>query len=99
MASRGPAQPARAFRRGLYHRRMAIIFGLQLLAIVVVCLMGFYDVAPMGAVLLLIVIISALAWFAAHRQWAPVSRLARAVSGWDEQSQSTGLDGWRPDQI
>ncbi|WP_109124560.1 HAMP domain-containing sensor histidine kinase [Dyella sp. C11] len=96
MASRGNAQPARAFRRGLYHRRMAIIFGLQLLAIVIVCLMGFYDVAPLGAVLPLIVIISVLSWLAARRQWAPVSRLAQAVSAWDEQS---GLDGWRPDQL
>ena len=97
MASRGTAQPARAFRRGLYHRRMAIIFGLQLLASVIVCLMGFYNVAPVSAVLVLIVIISALSWFAARRQWAPVSRLAQAVSDWDEQS--TGLDGWRPDQL
>jgi two-component system, OmpR family, sensor histidine kinase QseC len=99
MASRGSAQPARAFRRGLFHRRMAIIFGLQLLAIVIACLMGFFDVAPMGAVLALIVIISVLAWLAARRQWAPVSRLAQAVSGWDERTQSTGLDGWRPDQL
>lgn len=97
MASRGSAQPARAFRRGLYHRRMAIIFGLQLLAIVIVCLMGLYNVAPVSAVLVLIVIISALSWFAARRQWAPVSRLAQAVSDWDEQP--TGLDGWRPDQL
>lgn len=97
MASRGSSQPARAFRRGLYHRRMAIIFGLQLLAIVIVCLMGFYNVAPLSAVLVLIVIISVLSWFAARRQWAPVSRLAQAVSDWDEHS--SGLDGWRPDQL
>ena len=97
MASSGSSQPARAFRSGLFHRRMAIIFGLQLLAIVVVCLMGAYDVAPLGAVLLLIVIISALAWFAVRLQWAPVSRLARAVNDWDEQSP--GLEGWRPDQL
>lgn len=90
--------PARTFRRGLFHRRMAIIFGLQLLAIVIVCLMGFFDVAPLGAVLTLIVIITVLSWLAARRQWAPVSRLARAVSDWDEQAAS-GLDGWRPDQL
>jgi len=97
MASRGSGQPVRGFRHGLYQRRMAIIFGLQLLAIVIVCLMGFYDVAPMGAVLVLIVIISVLSWLAARRQWSPVSRLARAVSDWNEQS--SGLDGWRPDQL
>jgi len=85
------------FRRGLYHRRIAIIFGLQLLAIVIVCLMGFYDVAPLGAVLAVIVIVSVLSWFAARRQWAPVSRLAQAVSDWNEQAN--GLDGWHPDQL
>lgn len=97
MTSRGTAQPAQMFRRGLYHRRIAIIFGLQLLAIVIVCLMGFYDVAPLGAVLAVIVIVSVLSWFAARRQWAPVSRLAQAVSDWNEQSSD--FDGWRPDQL
>ncbi|WP_199096699.1 HAMP domain-containing sensor histidine kinase [Dyella sp. ASV21] len=97
MSSRGSAQSAQVFRRGLFHRRLAIIFGLQLTAMVVVCLMGLYDIAPVGAVLLLIVIISALAWLAARQQWAPVSRLARAVSDWDEQS--TDLQGWRPEQL
>ncbi|WP_430388152.1 sensor histidine kinase [Dyella sp. 20L07] len=97
MASRGSAQSGRVFHRGLFHRRLAIIFGLQLLAMVIVCLMGLYDVAPVGAVLVLIVIISVLAWLAARQQWAPVSRLARAVSDWDEQSLD--LDGWRPDQL
>lgn len=97
MASRGPARPARLLKRGLFHRRLAIIFGLQMLAVVVVCLMGVYNVAPVEAVLLLIVIISVLAWLAARRQWSPVSRLARAVSDWDEQSPD--LDNWRPDQL
>lgn len=97
MASRGSAQSARMFRRGLFHRRLASIFGLQLLAVVIACLMGFYDVAPAGAVLALIVIVSVLAWLAARRQWAPVSRLAQAVSDWDEQKPD--LSGWRPDEL
>ena len=97
MASRDSSQPAGVFRRGLFHRRLTIIFGLQLLAIVIVCLMGLYDVAPTGAVLVLIVIISALAWLAARRQWAPVSRLAQAVSDWDEQSPD--LDSWQAEQL
>ncbi|AIF47223.1 sensor histidine kinase [Dyella japonica] len=97
MTSRGSAQPGRAFRRGLYQRRLAIIFGLQLLAIVVACVLGFYDVMPKVAALAFIVLISGLSWLAARRLWVQVSRLARAVSDWDEQS--TGLDGWRPDQL
>ncbi|RAO75577.1 sensor histidine kinase [Dyella jiangningensis] len=97
MASRGTAQPASTLGRGLFHRRLAIIFGLQLLAVMIVCLMGVYNVAPVGAVVALIVIISALAWLAAWHQWSPVARLARAVSGWDEGSSD--LNGWRPDQL
>ena len=97
MASRGSAQPARAFRRGLYQRRLAIIFGLQLLANLVVCLFAYYDIVPISVVPVLVVIISGLSWLAARRLWNQVSRLARAVSDWDEQS--TGLDGWRPDQL
>ncbi|WP_114238629.1 HAMP domain-containing sensor histidine kinase [Dyella sp. C9] len=97
MASRGSAQSVKASQRGLFHRRLAIIFGLQMLAVVIVCLMGLYDVAPVGAVVVLIVIISVLSWLAARRQWAPVSKLAQAVSDWDEQSLD--LDGWRPDQL
>ncbi|MHA6204424.1 sensor histidine kinase [Dyella soli] len=77
---------------------MAIIFGLQLLAIVITCLMGIYNVAPVGAVLTLIVIISALAWFAVRRQWAPVRRLARAVSHWEEDL-SPDLSHWHPDKL
>jgi len=38
-----------------------------------------------------------LSWLAARRQWAPVSRLAQAVSDWDEQASA--LDSWRPDQL
>jgi two-component system sensor histidine kinase QseC len=97
MASRGSTQPAQIFRRGLFHRRIAIIFGLQLLAVVIACVMGFYDVAPASAVLILIVIVSVLAWLAARREWAPVSRLAQAVSDWDEQSPD--LRGWHPDEL
>ncbi len=97
MTSRGTAQPARMLKRGLFHRRLASIFGLQLLAVVIVCLMGLYNVAPVEAVLVLIVIISVLAWLAARRQWSSVSQLARAVSDWDEQSLD--LNGWRPDQL
>jgi len=97
MSSRSSAQSARAFRRGLFHRRLAIIFGLQMLAVVIVCLIGLYNVAPMSAELALIVIISLLSWLAARRQWAPIRRLARAVRGLD--AQSPDLNGLRPDQL
>lgn len=78
--------PDAAFRRGAFHRRLVLIFGLQLAAMVIACLMGFYDVAPPAAVLALIVIVSVLAWLAARRQWRPVSALARVLGAWNEQS-------------
>ncbi|HET6552851.1 MAG TPA: HAMP domain-containing sensor histidine kinase [Dyella sp.] len=81
----------------MFHRRLAIIFGLQMMAVVIVCLMGLYNMAPVSAVVVLIMIISVLSWLAARRQWAPVSRLARALSDWDEQSQD--INGLRPEQM
>lgn len=86
-----------AFRRGAFHRRLVLIFGLQLVAVVIACLMGFYDVAPPFAVLALIVITSVLAWLAARRQWQPVSALARVISGWNEQQPD--LDSLEPQRL
>jgi two-component system, OmpR family, sensor histidine kinase QseC len=63
-----------------------LIFGMHLVAVVLVCLMGFYDVAPFGAVLAVIVIVSALAWLAAERVWRPVSLLAHLIGSWNEGS-------------
>jgi two-component system, OmpR family, sensor histidine kinase QseC len=78
-----PTQRAVSLRGGL-HRRLLLIFGLQLVAIVLACLMGYYNVAPVGAVLALIVVVSALAWLAAQRVWRPISRLAQLVGNWHE---------------
>ncbi|GAB2592771.1 hypothetical protein GCM10027066_34560 [Dyella jejuensis] len=61
-----------------------LIFGMQLVAVVVACLMGYYNVAPASAVLLLIVIVSALAWLAAERSWRQVRKLAQWVGDWKE---------------
>jgi two-component system, OmpR family, sensor histidine kinase QseC len=91
-----PARRALYWRGGL-HRRLLLIFGLQLAAIVLACLMGYYDVAPVGAVLVLIVIVSALAWLAALRTWRPVSALAKMVDDWHEGQ--TELLFLRPDDL
>ena len=74
-----------------------LIFGMQLLAVVVACLMGYYDVAPAGAVLLLIVIVSGLAWLAAQRVWRPVSMLAQLIGSWDEGHGN--LDALQPNRL
>jgi signal transduction histidine kinase len=94
---RGTSSSTAAFRRGAFHRRLVLIFGLQLVAVVIACLMGFYDVAPPFAVLALIVIVSVLAWLAARRQWEPVSALARVLGGWDERKPD--LDALRPERL
>lgn len=73
-------------RQGAFYRTTALIFGLQAIALIAVCLMGIYDVAPPAAVVLVIVIISSLAWLAAHRQWHPIRDLVRALSLWDDQT-------------
>ncbi|MEO7067885.1 MAG: HAMP domain-containing sensor histidine kinase [Rhodanobacter sp.] len=69
----------------LFRRRNAWVFGLQFIAVIVVCVMGVYDVAPPAAVVLVIVISTLLAWFATGRSWRPVRLLARIVSRWDTQ--------------
>lgn len=84
MTKEGSPNQRAAFVRGGLHRRLLLIFGLQLVAIVLACLMGYYDVAPVGAVLLLIVIVSTLAWLAAQRVWRPVRTLAQLVGSWNE---------------
>lgn len=81
---------------GAFHRRLALIFGLHLLGVVVCVMLGVYDVAPPLAVLVLLAIISALAWLAARRQWRPVGRLARVIDAWDKEPD---LDALAPTQL
>ncbi|MET0329964.1 MAG: HAMP domain-containing sensor histidine kinase [Dyella sp.] len=85
------------FAAGAYRRRLALVFGLQLAAVAITCLMGIYNVAPLAAVLALIVITSVLAWFAALREWRPISELAKIVNGWNEEAPD--LDSLLPDHL
>ena len=89
MISKGDA--ASTFRAGAFKRRIARVFGLQLAAVVIVCLMGFYDVAPPIAVFVVVVIVLALGWMATQREWAPVSALAAMMSNWDETQANPDL--------
>jgi two-component system sensor histidine kinase QseC len=84
--------PAPTFRVGAFHRRLALIFGLHLLGVAISVMLGFYALAPLAAVLVLIAVISILAWFAARHEWQPVSRLANVVNGWDEKPDLGGLE-------
>jgi len=69
---------------GAFRRHTAWVFGLQFLAVAIVCVMGIYDVAPLAAVIAVIVITTVLAWLAMQRAWRPVSALARLVNGWGD---------------
>lgn len=92
------APPARAIRaRGGFQRRLLLIFGMQLVAVAVVCLMGYYNVAPASAVLLLIVIVSMLTWLAMERAWRQVSTLAQWVGNWKEGQAD--LSALQPDHL
>jgi signal transduction histidine kinase len=78
-------------RAGAFHRRLALIFGLHLLGVLVCVMLGLFGVAPPVAVLVLLVVVSALAWLAARREWRPVGRLARVVNAWDERPDLEAL--------
>ncbi len=79
---------APAFRVGAFHRRLALIFGLQLLGMAICVLLGAYEVAPLAAVLVLIAIISALAWLATRLEWRPIRALAQILNRWDDRSST-----------
>jgi signal transduction histidine kinase len=78
-------EPAATFRVGAFRRRIAWVFGLQFLAVAIICVMGIYDVAPLTAVIAVIVITTILAWSATRRGWLPVRALARIINRWDGQ--------------
>lgn len=78
-------------RAGTFRQRIAWVFGLQFVAVVIILLMGLYNVAPLPAVVALIVFTTLLAWLAMRREWRPVRALARVVSRWDaSQSREHG---------
>ncbi len=77
-----------AFPHGAFRRRVAWVFALQSLVIVIVSLMGAYDVAPLLAVLTVVLITTVMAWLAVRHEWRVVRRLARMVGR---------LDGHAPD--
>jgi signal transduction histidine kinase len=78
-------KPVATFRVGAFRRRIAWVFGLQFLAVAIICVMGIYNVAPPIAVIAVIVITTTLAWFATRRGWLPVRALARIINRWDGQ--------------
>lgn len=73
------------FRAGAFKRRIAWVFGLQLVAVLIICVMGFYNVAPWQAVIVVILITTILAFLATQREWGPIRSLARLMNGWNDE--------------
>ncbi|WP_108470835.1 sensor histidine kinase [Rhodanobacter thiooxydans] len=85
------------FRVGAFRRRVAWVFALQFLIVVIVCILGIYNVAHTAVVIAVIVLTTAFAWLALRREWRPVRTLARMVNRWDGQQldpESLNLDQW-----
>jgi signal transduction histidine kinase len=78
------ATNAITFRVGAFKRRIAWVFGLQFVTLVIVCVMGILDVAPWPAVILLILITTLLACLATQHEWGPIRALARLIDGWND---------------
>ncbi|WP_232309604.1 sensor histidine kinase [Luteibacter yeojuensis] len=60
-----------------------MVFGLQTLVVVIASVMAAYNVAPIGAVLAIMLCSGGLSWLAVSRAWLPIAALARLLSGWD----------------
>ena len=76
--------PDVTFRAGSFKRRIAWVFGLQFVALVIIGAMGILDVAPWQALMVLIFIITVLACLAAQHEWAQIRALARQMAGWND---------------
>jgi signal transduction histidine kinase len=72
------------FRAGAFKRRIAWVFGLQFVALLIIGAMGIFNVAPWEAVIVLIFITTVLACLAAQHEWMQIRSLARLMAGWND---------------
>jgi signal transduction histidine kinase len=94
MDSSVKAVPVRA---GAFRKRIAWVFGLQFLTVVIICILGAYNVVSTVAVIAVVVIITIVAWFTTRREWRPVRTLARWVNRSD--SQQTASDSLQLERL
>ncbi|MDR6936524.1 MULTISPECIES: HAMP domain-containing sensor histidine kinase [unclassified Luteibacter] len=91
MEGRAPKEKRR--RRGSFRARVAVVFVLQTAVMIIASLMAANNVAPVGAVIAIILCSGGLAWLAVSREWIPVAALARLLDGWDpDRPNMEGLD-------
>ena len=91
------ATRAITFRVGAFKRRIAWVFGLQFVVLIIIGAMGFYDVAPWQAVVVLILITTVLACLATQHEWGPIRALARLIDGWSEGGADP--DAFEPERL
>lgn len=85
------------FRAGAFKRRIAWVFGLQFAALVIICAMGIFNVAPWAAVIVLILITTVLACLATQHEWGAVRSLARLIDGWSDDQPDP--DAFHPQRL
>ncbi|NID15513.1 sensor histidine kinase [Luteibacter yeojuensis] len=91
MEGRAPQDIRR--RRGSFRARIAVVFVLQTIVMIVASVMAANNVAPIGAVIAIMLCSGGLAWIAVSREWIPVATLARLLEAWDpERPDMAGLD-------
>jgi two-component system sensor histidine kinase QseC len=71
---------------GNFRRRMTVVFALQLLVVLIATVMAVKNVAPVAAVLAIMLATSVLSWLAISRAWSPIETLAKLMDAWDDDS-------------
>ncbi|MET0506520.1 MAG: HAMP domain-containing sensor histidine kinase [Luteibacter sp.] len=80
-------------RRGSFKARIAVVFTLQTLVVVIASVMAANNVAPIGAAIAIMLSSGGLAWLAVSREWLPIAALAKLLDAWDpERPDMAGLD-------
>ena len=91
------ATSAITFRVGAFKRRIAWVFGLQFVVLLIICAMGVYNVAPWYAVVVLILITTVVACLATQHEWGPIRSLARMIDGWSDDKPDP--DVFHPERL
>lgn len=63
--------------------RVAWVFALHILIVVVISVLGVYQIVPALAVMGVVILTTALAWWVVSHEWRSVRRLAQLVEHWD----------------
>lgn len=85
------------FGAGASLRRIALVFVLQLIVVALAVLLGAYRVVSIDAMLMIVAVVSLLAWMAVRREWLPVQALARCVA--DLDGPAPNLDALLPERL